>query len=470
MGNLRTSSILPVFHAWKAVRSLLGFQLLLAALSPLMALGAAGLQVGSPSGQANGPGQKPSSPPSVQSPRLTTSKPPQPANGPAEPPPTPVNTEMGELHGASFRIDIPKEGWNRSLVMYYHGYEAKPRIFTLVDGQPRPLGRILQQILSRGYAVAQSGYTDGGWAVESAFKETEELRQYFTKKYGSPKETLAMGHSMGGLLTVMTLEQRPQKYAGGLALCGVLAPTDFVMQRAFANRVAFDAFFPGILPQVDRIPPSFMMNDVPVIASVQKALDGKPDSAALIRSLADIHTNRGLADVLVFNTFVIENLRLKSGGNPFDNRNLIYTGTTDDYTLNTQVKRYAGDPKAVRYMSDYYTPTGALKRKLLAVHTTYDPLVPAGTAIYYDDATRRQGAGDLFVQQYVNRDGHCNITASQTGEAFDELTAWIHHDQRPLPGILEEDSAASQAKAVPSLTSPPEPQRKAPPKNVGKPQ
>jgi len=424
---------------------------------------AASAQVGSPTGQANSPGNQKTAPPSTQSPKLTTSKPATPA--PAAPA-VPVNTEIGELRGSSFRIDIPKENWNHSLVMYYHGYEAKPRIFSLVDGQPHPPSRILQQILNRGYAVAESGYSTGGWAVESAFKDTEELREYFGKKYGRPKETLVMGHSMGGLLTVMTLEQRPKDYSGGLALCGVLAPTDLVMQRAFANRVAFDAFFPGVLPEVDRIPPSFMMNDTPVITKVQAALDAKPDSAALIRSLADIHTNRGLADVLVFNTFVIEDLRLKTGGNPFDNRNLIYTGTTDDYTLNTQVKRYEGDRNAVRYMSEYYTPTGGLKRKLLAVHTTYDPLVPAATAAYYDDATRRAGVGDFFVQKYVNRDGHCNITADQTGEVFDELTKWVDHDQRPQPGILPE----APAEAPPPKKTPAEPQPKAPPKNVGKPQ
>ncbi|AXC10639.1 putative membrane protein [Acidisarcina polymorpha] len=383
----------------------------------------------------------------------------------------PVKTEIGQLHGASFRIDVPQNNWNHNLVMYYHGYESKPRVFAEVEGQPRPPSRILQQILNRGYAVAESGYSAGGWAVEYAFKETEELREYFNKRYGKPKETLVMGHSMGGLLTVMTLEQRPENYAGGLALCGVLAPTDLVMQRAFANRVAFDAFFPGVLPEVDHIPSTFMMNDVPVITNVQKALDAKPDSAALIRSLADIHTNRGLADVLVFNTFVIEDLRLKTGGNPFDNRNLIYTGTTDDYTLNTQVKRYAADPRAVRYMSSFYTPMGALKRKLLAVHTTYDPLVPAATAAYYDEATRRSGVGDLFVQKYVNRDGHCNITADQTGEVFDELTRWIDKSQRPQPGLLAETPAEAAEPHPPTpLKSPPEPQPKSPPKNVGRPQ
>ncbi len=427
-------------------------------------------QVGSPNGQANSPGQKPTSPPSTQSPKLTTSK---PTESPAanEPPPVPVRTEIGNLHGVSFRIDLPEQNWNRGLVMYFHGYEAKPRVFSLADGKPRPPSRILQQILNRGYAVAESGYSTGGWAVESAFQETEQLRQYFGKKYGKPRETLVMGHSMGGLLTVMTLERRPEDYSGGLALCGVLAPTDLVMQRAFANRVAFDAFFPGVLPEVDKIPASFSMNDVPVIAKVQAALDAKPDSAALIRSLADIHTNRGLADVLVFNTFVIEDLRLKTGGNPFDNRNLIYTGTTDDYTLNLQVKRYAADPRAVHYISSFYTPTGELKRKLLAIHTTYDPLVPAATAAYYDEVTRRLGVGDLFVQKYVNRDGHCNVTADQTGEVFDELTAWVNQNLRPKPGVLAETSAEAASPGTgASRKPPPEPQPKAPPKNVGKPQ
>ncbi len=425
-------------------------------------------QVGSPTGQANGAPQKKSAPPSTESPKLTTSKPIPP---PAGPPVIPARTEIGMLKGSSFRIDIPEQNWNHGLVMYYHGYEAKPRVFALVDGKPRPPSRILQQVLDRGYAIAESGYSAGGWAVESAFRETEDLREYFRKKYGAPRETLVMGHSMGGLLTVMTLERHPGDYAGGLSLCGVLAPTDLVMQRAFANRVAFDAFFPGVLPQVDHIPPEFMMNDLPVIANVQKALDAKPDSAALVRSLADIHTNRGLADVLVFNTFVIEDLRLKTDGNPFDNRNLIYTGTTDDYTLNTQVKRYAADPKAIRYISLFYTPTGELKRKLLAVHTTYDPLVPAATAAYYDDATRRAGVGELFVQKYVNRDGHCNITADQTGEVFDELTAWVHQNRRPQPGLLPESPAeAVQANSPAAQKNPPQPQPKAPPKNVGKPQ
>ncbi len=397
----------------------------------------------SPSPAPPGPATRPVAP--------STNAPPT-AAGPATPPSVPVQTEIGKINGTAFRIDIPKN-WNRGLVLYFHGYEPTPLTF-----DPKyPPSRILQEILNRGYAVARSGYSVGGWAVPEAAKETEALRRYFRKKYGQPRETFLMGHSMGGLLTVMALEETPKDYAGGLALCGVLAPADLVMQRAFAVRVAFDAFFPGVLPDVEHIPPTFMMNDIPTITNAQKSLDANPEQAALVREIANIHTNRGLADVLVFNTFVIEDLRLKSGGNPFDNRNLVYNGTANDALLNQRVHRYSADANAYRFLADWYSPNGNLHRKLLEVHTIYDPLVPASTTGWYNELTRRLGNGDQFVEQYVDRDGHCNITADQTGLAFDELLSWVHDNKRPTPGLLP--------------GSPPPPEKTPPrPKNPGKPE
>jgi pimeloyl-ACP methyl ester carboxylesterase len=423
-------------------------------------------QVSSPAGMPPGtPQVNPAAPPSVAAPRLGSAADAAKAESrPAIPPPlVPAKTEEGAQAGSSFRIDVP-ELWNHDLVVFFHGYEQTPRRFALnaTTGKPNPPSRLVEQLLSKGYAVAQAGYSVGGWAVTEAASEGETLRAYFDSHYGTPKETYVMGQSMGGLLTVLSLEQHPSAYNGGLALCGVLAPADLIMQRAFANRVAFDAFFPGVLPDVDHIPDDFQMNDPATAAIVQKALDAHPPEAELLRSLADIHTNRGLADVLVFNTFVIKDLRLKAGGNPFDNRNLIYTGTTDDNALNEKVKRYAADERAVDYVAAHYSPSGELTRKLLALHTMYDPLVPAGTAAYYDELTRRKGRGDLFVQQYVNRDGHCNITPDQAGEALDELVAWVHGGPRPNPGRLPDTAQQQPPHQVPTP-------KLAQPTNVGKP-
>lgn len=439
--------------------------LFLPALAPAQVTTPPRAQVAAPAHAASAPPASPSASPSATPPQhaLPSSAPPSPSNAPASsepapatapppPPPIPVRTEIGRLNDAWFRIDIP-QNWNRGLVLYFHGYASKPQVF-----DPKyPPTRVLQEILNRGYAVARSGYAAGGWALPQAGAETEALRRYFRKKYGAPRETFVMGHSMGGLLTVMNLETSPKEYAGGLALCGVLAPADMVMQRAFANRVAFDAFFPGVLPDVDHIPTTFTINDIPTITKVQKALDASPQPAALVRQLANIHTNHGLASVLVFNTFVIEDLRLKSGGNPFDNRNLVYNGTVNDALLNQRVHRYAADPEAYRFLATWYSPNGNLHRPLLEVHTIYDPLVPAFTTAWYDEVTRRLGNGPQFVEQYVDRDGHCNVTAAQTGLAFDELLAWVHHGRRPTPGLLP-------GSPMPPVKTPPKP------KNPGKPE
>ncbi len=394
--------------------------------------------------------------------KLTDEDAPHPA------PALPIRTEEGALAGSEFRIDMPSGAamaWNHRLVVYFHGYQPGPQLFepNATTHQPNPPSRLVTQWLQRGYAVAQPGYAVGGWAIATAPGDAERLRDYFDQHYGAPQQTLVVGQSMGGLLAVLTLEQHPEAYAGGLAMCGVLAPADLIQQRAFANRVAFDAFFPGILPDVEHIPTDFHMNDPATAALVQKALDAHPNEAALLRSLADIHTNGGLADVLVFNTFVIQDLRNKAGGNPFDNRNLIYTGTTDDNALNAKVRRYAADPGALAYVARNGSPTGTLHRPLLALHTIYDPLVPASTAGYYDELTRRLGLGRFFVQQYVDRDGHCNITPEQAGVAFDEMTAWVSDGLRPEAGRLPDAQGQKPVHQQPTG-------KPAQPKNIGKPQ
>ena len=106
---------------------------------------------------------------------------------------------------------------------------------------------------------------------------------------------------------------------------------------------------------------------------------------------------------------------------------------------------------------------GDLRRPLLALHTTYDPLVPASTAGYYDELTRRLGVGEHFVQQYVDRDGHCNITPEQVGMAFDELTGWVNSGARPMPGRLPDETQQKPVHQTPQGTP-------VQPKNVGKPQ
>ena len=338
------------------------------------------------------------------------------------------STETGETGGAAYRIDVPAK-WNHKLVVYYHGYSEKPVTYKQT---PNLLNRTF---LDRGFAIVQSGYSVTGFALERAMPETELLREYFVSKYGQPTETYVTGHSMGGALTMETIEQAPYIYTGALSLCGLLGPSDLHEQQSFAAVAAFDYYFPGLLPPLDPVPPSFAVGDA-LQQKLQQALDANPTGAAAMRILAAVKTDKDVAKMTVFHLFVVQDLQRKAGGSPFDNRNYLYSGTADDRALNDGVKRYGPDKLAAQYSTRYYTSTGRLMRPMLAVHTTYDQFINPGSIFVYTEQVNRAGFSDNFVQQYVHADGHCNITPEQVGIAFDELLDWTHGGKRPTPGLL----------------------------------
>jgi pimeloyl-ACP methyl ester carboxylesterase len=339
-----------------------------------------------------------------------------------------TKSETGDLNGAKFRIDLP-EKWNGGLVMYCHGYSTKPGSF----GNPK-LSPALAVFVEEGFALAQSGYVAGGWAVAEAMQDTEALRRYFTLKYGKPKETYVTGHSMGGHLTVALVESFPDAYDGGLELCGPLGAAHwFMMNRVFGMRAVFDYYFPGALPSPVKVPSDFAMNAA-LTEQIVKLLEGKSEQAAAVRRFSEIKDNKGLAQTLVFWTYILKDLQERGGGNPFDNRNIIYANTGDDNAVNEGVERYAADPRAAEYLRRYYTPTGRLTRPLLGIHTTYDPLVSPRDVNMYQTIAEEGGGQDLFVLQYVKRDGHCAIQADEVRRGFRELREWKTTGKRPAAG------------------------------------
>jgi pimeloyl-ACP methyl ester carboxylesterase len=326
--------------------------------------------------------------------------------------------EIGEINGASFRIDVP-EPWSGELIMYCHGYTPSPGKFA--NSQPVTL---VSKLLEQGYAVAQSGYAAGGWAIEEAVGDTQALLRYFVRQYGAPKETFVAGHSMGGFLTMLLLERFPNSYDGGVALCGPLAPAAwFLRHRVFDMRVVFDYYFPGALPPPDRVPADYKIS-AELNAKIEALLDGKAEEAAALRRFTGIRTNKEQAGTLVFFTYILKDLQQRGGGNPFDNRNIIYEGTGDDDAVNDGVKRYAADARAAEYVRTWYSPTGHLERPMLAIHTTYDPLVPPEIPNQYQTIAELGGSGGLFVQQYVKHAGHCTIYPSEAVRGIEQLRAW----------------------------------------------
>jgi pimeloyl-ACP methyl ester carboxylesterase len=341
-----------------------------------------------------------------------------------------AKTEFGKLNGAEFRIDVPDD-WNHGLVVYYHGYSTENHGVSFP--QDKPLNPGLAAFTKAGYAVIQSGYSRAGWALEQAIPETEALRRYFIEKYEKPKETYVAGHSMGGMLTVMTLEQSPENYLGGMDLCGAVQDAPSLLTRAFDLRVLFDYYFPDVLPNPVKVPADYEISEK-LDKQVAALLQSKPDVAAALLRFAGLRAEKDLVSDLLFGTWVLKDIEQRAGGNPFDNRNTIYTGVPDDNAVNDGVKRYAADPGALGYLQRYYTPTGHLTRPVLAIHTTYDPLVSPSVPGAYSLLARAAGAGEFFVVQYVKHDGHCNITPEEIGRGFAELRLWREKGEKPAAG------------------------------------
>lgn len=344
-------------------------------------------------------------------------------------------TEVGVLTGAEYRIDVPSN-WNRGLVVFYHGYSERPFRYRLDSS----IGSQTEPMLRRGYAIIQSGYSQTGWALQVAFPETEDLRKYFVKQYGTPRETIAAGGSMGGALTMITMELNQRGvYTAGLDLCGAVGPSYVHLNRRFAWRAAFDFYFPGIMPPLDPVPANFEESEA-LRQKVLTAMRTKPDNATAMRNLTDLHSDIEVARAIGYFTYVIGDLQRKAGGNPFDNRNHLYTGTTidtrTDYALNDGVRRYSADPKARAYLLAHYSPTGRLTRPMLALHTIYDPLIPATSLSLYESEVTAAGFNQNLVQQYVHREGHCTFSSDEVGRAFDELVRWAHTGIAPQPGLL----------------------------------
>jgi pimeloyl-ACP methyl ester carboxylesterase len=347
----------------------------------------------------------------------------------ADAPAAAVRVETGMLDGASYRIDMP-EKWNGVLLVYYHGYSETPVTFD--KAKPNRMGA---GFAAAGYAVVQSGYSVSGWALEQAIPETEALRKYTIAHYGQPKETYVMGHSMGGQLTIATIERYPNRYDGALPLCGLLQPTSFAIGRGGALVAAFDYYYPGLLPEPLNIGASVALDDS-LVKKVLAALPSNPTGHAEIQALSHIRSDEDLANVMVFYTYIQRDLEQKIGASVLDNHNVIYAGGPDDNALNDGVKRYTAPAAALAYLKTWYTPTGVLVRPTLAVHTTYDPIIPAESTAIYADEVQRAGSSANFVQQYVKHDGHCNIGGPETAAALGELIRWKRSGVKPVSGIV----------------------------------
>ncbi|WP_024936325.1 hypothetical protein, partial [Actinomadura welshii] len=116
--------------------------------------------------------------------------------------------------GATWIADVPAR-WNGTLILFSHGFGP----LTPADRPSEAAGKAL---LDRGYALAGSSYDPDGslWALGSAVRDQTAAKDAVTKIIGRPRTTLALGQSMGGLVSAKLAETRAVD--GVLSTCGIV--------------------------------------------------------------------------------------------------------------------------------------------------------------------------------------------------------------------------------------------------------
>lgn len=344
-----------------------------------------------------------------------------------------AKTDTGRLNGAVYRIVIPVN-WNHNLVMYAHGYEMPSMKPDLKKFQSSATDVSVKPFLDRGFAVARSAYSKSGWALAEGVDETEALRRYFVSKYGRPDTCFITGHSMGGGITLATIENFPQFYQGAMPMCPLANRPYLQVKMTFDILIVFSAEFPGVIPPLETI----LSGSAPVISmpAVQAAIAKDTALASAIARGFELKP-KDLPMVVWFNDGIMRDIGKQAGGNPFDNTNTLYTGFLDDWTLNSRVERLAAKPGTEDFF-DKYDRTGNINRPTLLVHTIYDQLIPASMAVIpIDNMVQENDKKSNLVVVYTRGQGHCSFTPAETGKAFDLLRRWVSAGKRPQPGILE---------------------------------
>src|SRR5262245_65756283 len=130
--------------------------------------------------------------------------------------------------GAPYGIQIP-DHWNGTLVLFSQSLAAPGTTLSSIFVFVPPLQR--RWFLENGYAFALS-YSGTGWAVHDALLNQVETLDTFSSLYGSPARTIAMGGSLGGLITAGLVQQHPERFSGALCGAGPLAGSVAVWNQA----------------------------------------------------------------------------------------------------------------------------------------------------------------------------------------------------------------------------------------------
>jgi hypothetical protein len=362
--------------------------------------------------------------------------------------------------GASWVADLPAQ-WNGILLLFSHGFGP----LTAADA-PDPATSAA--LLARGYALAGSSYDPNGsmWALDSAVRDQfQTLRAVEAGVLpGRPRQVLAVGQSMGGLVSALEAQEGAGRIDGALTTCGIVAgainlnnyqldgeyalaqlllPGQQVKLVRFtspADALATAGTLQTAAAQAQqtaagraRLALAMAFINVPPWATGQALPPPASDPAAQEAAQYTVEFT-GSFTTLDFIEAGRPSIDQAAGGSASWTRGVDFAAVLDRSPYQREVAalyRAAGlslrgdlntltrhaditaDPGAVRSLEQTSVPTGYLAVPELDLHTVSDQLVPVQQENFYASRVRAAGHRDLLRQAYVASVGHCNFSPAE---------------------------------------------------------
>jgi len=370
-------------------------------------------------------------------------------------PGTSTTRYWGVHGGAGYRIEVP-DNWNGDLVLYAHGFRGTGLELTVSNP------RIRQALVTSGYAWAASSYSTNGYDVKQGVKDTHALGELFNGLAGHPLRVYLTGHSMGGHITGVAIEQYPQAYVAALPMCGVMGDNELFDYFLDFNLVA--QALAGVQAEFP-FPADYQTAVVPAV----KAVLGAPYPGALSiqgQQLRGVTQNISGGPRPAFNTSfaVWGNFLFTVGvtggdigvapGNVQDNRDTIYQIDTDpalspdEMALNAAVLRVAQDPQGrhPEGLANIPPISGRLPIPVLSLHTIGDLFVPFSMEQIYARRAASEGASDFLVTRAIRDHAHCGFAVVEEAAAFSDLVNWVVNGVKPAGDDILTPAAVADPK------------------------
>jgi pimeloyl-ACP methyl ester carboxylesterase len=376
---------------------------------------------------------------------------------------TPGHYQGTLADGATWVGDVPSR-WNGRLVLYSHGLGD----LTAADS---PDAETTAALLDRGYALVGTSYDPNGpeWALNSAVRDQLAGLTAMERITGSARVTLALGSSMGGLVTGLLAQKPKGRIDGAVSTCGQLAggidlnnlqldgeyalsrlvlPTQNVKLVRYASAAEAQAAATQLTEAATaardtpagraRVALATAFLNLPTWSQSQAQRPGP--QAVEDRAQAQYDW---LIDGLPFIIGARYSVERAARGNASWNNGVDYAkllarspyrdqvralyrtaglNLNTDLTNLTRNTKTRADSRAMTSLTATSTLTGHLDVPHLTLHNLYDHLAPVEVENQYAKQVRAAKKDGLLRQAYVNRRGHCAFTPSEIVAALDAVT------------------------------------------------